>query len=94
MLWSLVMVYFNGTLRVKVVQAANLRPARHVVHRSRPLSKAPAVELNPYIVLSIDKCDFAKTKPKVKTSNPEYYEQFETYVVDGQVIHTMILSSI
>jgi len=78
------MVYFTGKLKIAVVGAENLRPTNYATRHSS-LVGATKANLDPYVALDIDQLHFAKTKPKTKTINPDYNEEFETDVHNGQV---------
>ena len=78
------MVYFTGRLKITVVEAENLR-ATDYAPRHTSLVGAARTNLDPYIALDIDDVHFAKTKAKQKTLKPEYKEEFETDVHNGQV---------
>lgn len=78
------MVYFTGRIQIKVVEAANLKPTNYATRHSS-LVGASRSNLDPYIALDIDELHFAKTKAKLKTINPDYNEDFETDVHNGQV---------
>lgn len=77
-------MYFTGCLKIKVVEAENLKPTNYATRHSSIVG-ASRSNLDPYIALDIDELHFAKTKPKTKTLQPEYGEEFETDVHNGQV---------
>lgn len=81
------MVYFTGRIQIKIVEAANLKPTNYATRHSS-LVGASRSNLDPYIALDIDELHFAKTKPKLKTINPDYNEDFEMDVHNGQVCTT------
>lgn len=78
------MVYFTGRLKIKVVEAENLKATNYATRHSSFVGAIRA-SLDPYIALDIDELHFAKTKPRAKTISPEYNEEFETDVHNGQV---------
>lgn len=84
------MVYFTGRLKITVIEAENLKATNYATRHSS-LVGATRANLDPYIALDIDDVHFAKTKPKQKTVGPEYKEEFETDVHNGQVSTRVIL---
>lgn len=86
------MVYFTGKIKIKVVEAENLQPTNYATRHSSFVG-AVRTNLDPYIALDIDELHFAKTKPKSKTIKPDYNEEFETDVHNGQVIGLVTFTS-
>lgn len=75
------MVFFNGTVKLKVIEAVDLRPTdfatRHSIGGNTYL-------VDPYISLDIDDTPFAKTTTKLKTQKPQWDEDFSTEIHNGQ----------
>ncbi|XP_067941966.1 calcium-independent protein kinase C-like [Watersipora subatra] len=79
------MVYFTGKIQIRVLEAASLKPTNYATRHSSLVGSSRS-NLDPYIALDIDERHFAKTKAKLKTINPDYCEDFETDVENGQVL--------
>ena len=75
------MVFFNGTLKLKIYEAVDLRPTEFATRHS--LKDTPFM-LDPYISLDIDDVPLGKTTTKLKTLKPQWEEDFVTEVHNGQ----------
>ncbi|CAM9826427.1 unnamed protein product [Lampetra fluviatilis] len=76
------MVLFSGSLRVRVREAAELKPTpwslRHsALNQQRPL-------LDPYVALNVDDLHVGQTQTRQRTSCPRWDEEFVTQVCEGQ----------
>lgn len=78
------MVYFNGLLKIKVVEASQLRPTDFATRHANLVGNT--IILDPYLAIDIDELHVAKTQTKAKTCSPVWDEEFETAVHNGQVI--------
>lgn len=83
------MVFFNGSMKLKICEAIDLRPtdysARFSMGASKPSKKTePEPALDPYIAFDVDELHVARTTTKVKTSKPVWNEDFTTEIHNGQ----------
>ncbi|XP_052767110.1 calcium-independent protein kinase C-like isoform X2 [Mya arenaria] len=80
------MVFFNGSMKLKICEAVDLRPtdysARFSMGASKKEEEKPA--LDPYIAFDVDELHVARTTTKVKTSKPVWNEDFTAEVHNGQ----------
>ncbi|XP_074655655.1 calcium-independent protein kinase C-like isoform X2 [Tubulanus polymorphus] len=79
------MVYFNGSVKVKICEAVDLRPTPFATRHAVGGSKNSQL-LDPYISIDIDDVHIAKTTTKGKTFKPVWNENFVYDVVNGQSI--------
>lgn len=78
-------VFFNGTLKVKICEASDLRATDFATRHA--VGPAKTVQLiDPYISIDVDDLNFAKTTSKVKTCQPVWNEEFTTDVHNGQTL--------
>lgn len=80
------MVFFNGTLKLQIIEAINLRPTDFATRHSIGANYS----LDPYISLDIDDTHFAKTSTKLKTQKPHWGEDFSTEVHNGQNLNLTV----
>lgn len=79
------MVFFNGSMKLKICEAVDLRPTDYSARFSMGASKKevePA--LDPYIAFDVDELHIARTTTKVKTSKPVWNEDFTAEIHNGQ----------
>ena len=78
------MVYFNGTLKVKVMEAKDLKATacatRHAVGPAAKLYET----LDPYVAVDVDNVTVGKTSTKGKTNAPQWNEEITADVHNGQ----------
>ncbi len=77
-----IMPYFNGSLRLKILEAQDLRPTDFA---TRFGSKSLQL-IDPYIEVDVDEVHVAKTTTKFKTFKPVWNEEFNSEVHNGQTI--------
>lgn len=77
------MVFFNGSVTVKIYEAVELRPTDFATRHS--VTKTPQL-IDPYISIDIDDNHFAKTTTRQRTTKPTYNEEYGTEVHNGQQI--------
>lgn len=84
------MVYFNGSIKLKICEAADLKPTNFSTRfvQMGP-SKAPPI-LDPYINIDIDEVFVARTSTKAKTMKPVWNEDFTTEVHNGQNVNLTV----
>ncbi len=91
------MVVFNGTIRMRVCEAVDLKPTdfstRHSV--SSKDSKKGVTVIDPYIIITVDDQHVGRTTTKQKTVKPSWNEDFDSKVQNGEnVLLTVYHSSI
>lgn len=79
------MVFFNGSLKIRICEAADLRPTDFATRHQMGASQQKLV-LDPYISVDIDDTHVARTTTKQKTTRPTWNEDFRTEVHNGQNI--------
>lgn len=84
------MVYFNGSIKLKICEAVDLKPTNFSTRfvQMGP-SKAPPI-LDPYINIDIDEVFVARTTTKAKTMKPVWNEDFNTDVQNGQNVNLTV----
>ncbi|KAL5009255.1 hypothetical protein ScPMuIL_014836 [Solemya velum] len=81
------MVFFNGSMKVKICEAVDLRPTDFSTrHQMTVGNKNLPPSIDPYISLDVDEMHFARTSTKIKSTKPIWNEDFDTQVHNGQVI--------
>ncbi|CAH1792083.1 unnamed protein product [Owenia fusiformis] len=82
------MVFFNGSLKIKVCEASDLKPTdfatRHMVGSFKNIQSMQLID--PYVAFDIDEVAIARSTSKQKTFKPIWNEEFETEVHNGQII--------
>lgn len=82
------MVVFNGTMRLKVFEADNLRATQHA---TRYFPQNPSLAfVSPYVSVDIDDLPLGRTPTKEKTTSPTYNEEFTSDVHNGHQLHFTI----
>ncbi|KAM8859351.1 protein kinase C epsilon type-like [Spinachia spinachia] len=83
------MVIFNGTLRIRVREALDLKPtARSLRHAVGP--KTHGFLLDTYIALSVDDSRVGHTSTKQKTNSPAWNDEFTAEVRGGRGIELSV----
>lgn len=77
------MVFFTGTMKLKIYEAVDLRPTefatRHQVNRNLQL-------IDPYISVDVDEVQYTRTTTKAKTFKPSWNEEFTVEILNGQSV--------
>lgn len=73
------MVFFNGSMKIKICEAADLKATDFATRHSRQISV-----LDPYISIDVDDIHVARTTSKQKSNRPTWNEEFRTEVHNGQ----------
>ena len=82
------MVVFNGKMRLKVIEADNLRATQH---STRYFPQNPSLAyVSPYISIDIDDLPLGRTPTKEKTTSPTFNEEFTSEVHHGHQLHFTI----
>lgn len=80
------MVVFNGSIKLKVCEAADLKPTeyatRHTVNKLQTL--------DPYITITVDDEYIGKTTTKAKSLNPTWNEDFGWKVHNGENLNLTV----
>lgn len=84
------MVVFNGSIKIRVVEAKDLQPTEWSTRLSSLVGgpQKPGVTsiLDPYVNVDVDEYHVGQTATKPKTSAPKWDEMFESEVHNGQQI--------
>ena len=79
------MVFFNGSMKLKICEAIDLKPTdfstRHLMGGSKNMQL-----IDPYISVDVDELTVARTTAKQKTFKPSWNEEFTCEVHNGQTI--------
>ncbi len=81
------MVVFNGSIKIQVVEAVNLRPteASRRFNNITSAQRTPAApSLDPYVSVDIDELHVGSTGTKSKTLSPSWNEEITAEVHNGQ----------
>ncbi|CAF1682256.1 unnamed protein product [Rotaria magnacalcarata] len=82
------MVVFNGKMRLKVIEADNIRATEH---STRYFPQNPSLAaVSPYVSIDIDDLPLGRTHTKEKTTSPTYNEEFASDVHTGHQLHFTI----
>ena len=82
------MVVFNGKMRLKVIEADNIRATEH---STRYFPQNPSLSfVSPYVSIDIDDLPLGRTHTKEKTATPAYNEEFSSEVHSGHQLHFTI----
>ena len=79
------MVFFNGTIKLKICEAVDLRPTDFATRHQVGSQKNVQV-IDPYISVDVDDVPVARTTTKQKSVKPTWNEDFTTEVHNGQTI--------
>jgi novel protein kinase C epsilon type len=77
---------FNGTTKIKVIEAENLKPTDH----STRIFQTAGFSLSPYIHLDVDDITFGRTATKHRNTNPTFNEEFQTTVHKGHMLNLTV----
>lgn len=79
------MVFFNGSVKLKICEAVDLRPTDFATRHQMGTAKN-IQSIDPYIAVDVDEIYLARTSSKPKTTSPKWNEEFYTEVHNGQNI--------
>ena len=79
------MSVFNGSIKLKICEAVDLKPTDFATRHSVGVNKSQAA-LDPYISVDVDEVHVAKTTTKLRTFKPTWNEEFTSEVHHGQQI--------
>jgi len=81
------MVFFNGSIKLTVVEAEDLRPTDFATrHQVGLIGRTAVTVVDPYVSIDIDDTTIARTTTRAKTSKPTWNEDFTYEVHSGQNI--------
>ena len=69
---------FTGSVKLKVLEARDLKPAM--------LAQRRVKSIDPYVSVHVDDVHIAQTSPKPKTSTPIWNEEFESEIENGETL--------
>uniref|UniRef100_A0A914YH04 C2 domain-containing protein n=1 Tax=Panagrolaimus superbus TaxID=310955 RepID=A0A914YH04_9BILA len=79
------MTVFNGTAKIRVVEARDLRPTEWS-KRFNSSDTETAQQLDAYVNVDLDEYHVGQTVTKPKTSTPVWNEDYQTDVHNGKVL--------
>ena len=82
------MVFFNGSMKIKVCEAVDLKPTDFATRHS--MSNKNFQLIDPYISVDVDEEPVAKTTTKQRTFKPSWNEEFTTEVHNGQILNLTV----
>lgn len=77
---------FNGTARVKVIEAESLKATDY----STRIFSTAASQLSPYLNIDIDDVPVCRTTTRARTQNPQYNEEFTLAVRAGHLLNLTV----
>lgn len=83
------MVVFNGTVKIKIIEAENLKPTEWSTRISKLVSvqkQQQQTTLDPYVSIDIDEYHVNNSTTKTKTCSPKWDEDFSSEVHNGESI--------
>jgi len=86
--------YFDGTLKLTVCEAVDLRPTDCATRHQVGLGLSRNIQtIDPYVVVDVDDVPVAKTQTRLKTCCPSWLEDFSSDVCGGQTIGFTVFHS-
>ncbi|XP_065321045.1 protein kinase C-like 1B isoform X2 [Gordionus sp. m RMFG-2023] len=79
------MVIFNGSARIKIFEAKNLKPTNLATRHLVSAKQNPAL-IDPYVSINVDDLFISRTTTKLKTLSPSWNEEFKSNVQNGQIL--------
>lgn len=84
-------MYFNGSIRITIVEAKGLRPTDFATrHNIGPVKNTVAVQLDPYASVDVDDVHIGRTTTKQRTENPHWEEEVFSDIHNGQNLQVTI----
>uniref|UniRef100_A0A7E4V5H4 Protein kinase C n=1 Tax=Panagrellus redivivus TaxID=6233 RepID=A0A7E4V5H4_PANRE len=80
------MTVFNGTAKIRVVEARDLRPTEWSKRFNTNDNETAAQQLDAYVNVDCDEYHVGQTVTRPKTSTPVYNEDYQTDVHNGKVL--------
>jgi novel protein kinase C epsilon type len=85
----MVRLVFDGSAKIRVIEAENLKPTNH----STRIFQNSSFQLSPYINLDIDDLPVGRTTTKHRCTNPSFNENFTYEVNSGNMISFTVFHS-
>lgn len=82
------MVVFTGQIKLKVCEAADLKPTEYATRHTS--NKLQSFKLDPYITITVDDEYIGKTTTKAKSLNPSWNEKFNWKVHNGENLNLTV----
>ncbi|XP_054898663.1 protein kinase C epsilon type isoform X2 [Poeciliopsis prolifica] len=82
------MPVFNGLLKVRVVEAVDLKPTPWALRHA--VGKSGSFLLDPYLALNLDQIRLGQTATRTKTNNPAWHQEFCTEVREGRSLELSV----
>lgn len=87
------MVFFNGSLKIKICEAVDLKPTAFSTRLQMGSTKEKASQMiEPYVNIDVDEVYVAKTTTKPKSVKPQWIwnEDFTSEVHNGQNVNLTV----
>ena len=79
---------FTGNLRLKIVEASDLKPTQLSVRHS--ISKSQGMLIDPFVNIAVDESTVNKTTAKTRTFKPVWNEVFDISLVDAKSLQLTV----
>lgn len=79
---------FTGNLKLKIVEAFNLKPTQLSVRHS--LVKNQSMLIDPFVSISVDDSTLERTSAKSRTFKPVWNEDFDMQLVDAKILQLTV----
>ena len=84
------MVVFNGNVKLKIIEAIELRPTDFAIRHNLGGGHTSSLRLDPYISIDIDDKVFGRTTTKFKSQKNVWNEDFTTEAHNGQNLNITV----
>ena len=78
------MVFFNGSMKIKICEAVDLKPTDFSTRHSMMGATKNPTPIDPYIAVDVDDVHVARTTTRQKTFKPKWDEEYTAEVHNGQ----------
>jgi len=86
--------FFNGTMKLTVCEAVDLRPTDCATRHQVGLGLSRNLQtIDPYVIVDVDDAPVAKTQTRLKTCCPSWSEEFSVDVHGGHTIGITVFHS-
>lgn len=79
---------FTGNLKLKIVEASDLKPTQVSVRHS--ISKSQGMLIDPFVSIAVDESTINKTTPKSRTFKPVWNEAFDISLLDAKSLQLTV----
>lgn len=73
---------FTGTMKIKVVEASDLKPTQLAMRHS--IVKNPAMLIDPFVNIAVDESTLERTAAKSRTFKPIWNETFSMQLIEAR----------